>query len=79
MYEGWSVFHIAARVGDIPLIQRLVRLGYDINTVDTTGETAVRSIAEDMDSRSTRLHQDLLVLKALFEEGADINFVHRID
>ena len=77
LYEGWSVFHIAARVGDIPLIQRLVRLGYDINTVDTTGETAVRSIAEDMGSRSTRLHQDLLVLKALFEEGADINIVHK--
>ena len=77
LYEGWSVFHIAARVGDIPLIQRLVRLGYDINTVDTTGETAVRSIAEAMGSRSTRLHQDFLVLKALFEEGADINFVHK--
>ncbi|EDR07878.1 uncharacterized protein LACBIDRAFT_298151 [Laccaria bicolor S238N-H82] len=77
LYDGWSPFHVAAQAGNIPLIQRLVRLGYDINTVETTGETAVRAIAEEMGYHDTRVHQDLLVLQALFKEGADINFVHK--
>lgn len=75
MYEGWSPFHVAAWAGDISLIQRLVRLGYDTNTVETTGQTAVRATAENLGHFNMNPHQDLLVLQALLEEGADINFV----
>ena len=60
--------------GDIPLIRRLVRLGYDINTVNRYEETAVRSTVYSSHGLAARGIQPLPVLRALCEEGADVNW-----
>jgi hypothetical protein len=53
-----------------PLIRRLVRLGYDINSGDSSGCTAVQRVLWlPVDER-----RKFDVLRTLCEEGADVNF-----
>lgn len=66
---GATAFHCAVFAQDIPLIHRLVRLGYDINAVDSTGETAIYNAAR----RAGAEPHYFYVLRALCKEGADVN------
>ena len=68
--------------GDIPLIRRLVRLGYDINAVKKDGNTAVRFMVCSLHYHGLWhepayrgiMTQPLPILRALCEEGADVNW-----
>jgi ankyrin repeat protein len=66
-----SVFHCVAYSYCIPLIRRLVCLGYDINTVDSVGNTAVFKVVSDSRFRQRNY---LSILHVLCEEGANVNF-----
>jgi ankyrin repeat protein len=69
-----TVFDCAARAHDIPLIRRLLRIGYDINAVGTRGDTAVFNLATHICTSSLKQHDGLAVLGVLCDEGADVNF-----
>jgi ankyrin repeat protein len=58
-----SVIHSAVLAQDIPLIHRLVHLGYDIDTVDSGGNTAIFCAIFEPH-----------ILRTLCEEGAKVNF-----
>jgi ankyrin repeat protein len=75
-HRGWSVFHIAALRSDVPLIRRLVRIGYNINALDSTGDSAVLEITKQMCSWGGHERHNRLLgpLQALCEEGADVDF-----
>jgi hypothetical protein len=68
---GGTVFHCAVFACNTRMIRRLVRLGYDINIVDSTSETAVENILWLNQQR------DFDVLRTLCEEGANVNFTTR--
>jgi len=64
-------------VGDIPLIRRLVRLGYNINAIESTGRTTIHDVGThigDSNYCDGRADTSVLVLRTLCEEGADVNF-----
>jgi len=67
---GLTVFHIAAWANDASLIRRLVRLGYDINATESTGETAVYTTVSRLSTKHLR------AFYALCEAGADVNMKH---
>jgi ankyrin repeat protein len=72
-------FHCAAAAHDIALIRRLSRLGYDINTVNQLGETAVFQSADQLFYDSSTTWKKMVVLRTLCEEGANVNFTTNVD
>ena len=64
--------------GDISLVKRLVRLGYNINAVEKSGKTvlldATRHFGQTWWWSNSDFQHRLRMLRTLCDEGADVNF-----
>ncbi|XP_031634975.1 potassium channel GORK-like, partial [Contarinia nasturtii] len=62
--KPWKKFHTAARLGDLPKIKELLRMGTDVNILDTGERTPLFTAAAN--------GHDAVVL-LLLKNGADVN------
>ena len=63
---------VAAREGDIPKIERLVRLELDIDTRGRREELPNKHVGNTMLKEAAE-HNQLEIIKFLIQQGADIN------